>query len=105
MKIITLNFRGTGNNVFVRNCKELIRRESPDAICLLETKADWGMGSKLARRFRFDSFFLKWPPLVMLVASFSYGILLPFIWIFLRVRTSVFTLRSLGMGLSFSPLS
>lgn len=48
-------------------------RENPDAICLLETKADWGMGSQLARRFRFDSFFE--------VASFSYGILL---WI---VRT------------------
>ncbi|GER39014.1 LINE-type retrotransposon LIb DNA [Striga asiatica] len=31
-----------------------LRRERPDVLCLLETKADWGVGSTLARRFKFD---------------------------------------------------
>lgn len=57
MKCLTWNCRGTGNNIFRRNCKELLRRERPDIICILETKAAMGMGNKLARNLRFDGVF------------------------------------------------
>lgn len=57
MKLISWNSRGTGYDQFMCNCKEMLFRERPDVLCLVETKASYGVGKKLARKFHFDSVF------------------------------------------------
>ena len=57
MRIITWNCRGVGNAKFLRNCKDMMRNEHPDVLCLLETKADGGAGKQLGRKLKFDGVF------------------------------------------------
>ncbi|KAE8656392.1 hypothetical protein F3Y22_tig00117001pilonHSYRG00005 [Hibiscus syriacus] len=45
------------DNVFIRNCRELIQEENPTIICLLETKAKAGTGYSLQKKLRFNAHF------------------------------------------------
>lgn len=54
MKCVSWNCRGVGSSSFRRNYRELLARDRPDILCLVETKAEWGVGTRLARKLRFD---------------------------------------------------
>lgn len=57
MKYIVWNCIGTGYDQFLRSCKDILFREHPDVLCLVERKASSAIGKKLARKLKFDSLF------------------------------------------------